>query len=89
MQAEFEAILTSDLADLEKLTQAYQFILKEQMAHGRREIELQQALGDQDALIKEKIKLGVMEYTNDIFGYCYLRVTGRRLDHDEPSQRRS
>lgn len=81
MQPEFEAIIASNLTELEKLTQAYQFILKEQMEHGRREIELQKAIGDQDQLVKEKIKLGVMEYTNDIFGYCYLRVTGRQFNH--------
>jgi hypothetical protein len=79
MQPEFEAILASDLPEAEKLTQAYQFIIQEQIAHARREIELQQALGDQEALIKEKIKLGVMEYTNDIFAFCYQRVTGRKL----------
>jgi hypothetical protein len=81
MQPEFESILASDLPEAEKLTQAYQFILQEQIAHARREIDLQKALGDEEALIKEKIKLGMMEYTNDIFAYCYLRVTGRKLAH--------
>jgi hypothetical protein len=82
MQPEFEAILASDLPDVEKLSRAYQFILDDQMAYGRREIELQKALGDEEALIKEKIKLGVMEYTHGIFAYCYLRVTGKKLSHE-------
>lgn len=81
MQPEFEAILASDLPEIEKLTQAYQSIMQEQIAHGRREVELQKALGDEEALIKEKIKLGVLEYSNDIFAFCYLRVTGRALPH--------
>lgn len=82
MHSEFESIISSNLSDIEKLTQAYQIILQEQMAHSRHEIELQKALGDQDALIKEQIKLNVMEYTNGIFDYCYFRVTGRKFHHD-------
>jgi len=79
MDPKFEAILSSNLPELEKLTHAYQFILQEQIAYSRREIELQNAIGDEQALVKEKIKLGVMQYTNDIFAFCYLRVTGRKL----------
>lgn len=79
MQPEFETILASDLPEAEKLTRAFQFILREQIAHEQREIELQKATGDEAALIKEKIKLGVMEYVNEIFAYCYLRVTGKKL----------
>jgi hypothetical protein len=78
----FEAILSSNLPELEKLTRAYQFILHEQIAHARGEIELQKAIGDEQALVKEQIKLGVMQYTNDIFAFCYLRVTGRKLANE-------
>lgn len=79
MQPEFEALLASDLPEAEKLTRTYQFIMQEQIAHARRAIELQTAIGDQEALIKEKIKLGVLEYASEIFAFCYLRVTGKRL----------
>lgn len=79
MQPEFEAILASDLSDLEKLTQTYRFILKEQIAIAQREIELQRALGDQEKMIKEKIKKGVMENSASIFAFCYLKVTGHPL----------
>lgn len=79
MQPEFEAILASDLPDLEKLTQAYRFILKDQIAIAQREIELQKALGDQEKMIKEKIKKGAIEYSASIFAFCYLKVTGRQL----------
>ncbi|NUM45817.1 MAG: hypothetical protein HUU38_14025 [Anaerolineales bacterium] len=72
MPPEFDAILASDLPDLEKLTQAYQFILKEQIAIAQREIELQKALGDQEKMIKEKIKKGTIEYSASIFSFCFL-----------------
>lgn len=83
MQPEFEAILASDLPDIEKLTQAYRFIIKEQIAIARREIELQKAIGDQEKMIKEKIKMGAIEYSASIFAFCYLKVTGRALPHDQ------
>jgi hypothetical protein len=79
MQPEFEAILASDLPDLEKLTQAYRFVLKDQITIANREIELQKALGDQEKMIKEKIKKGAIEYSASIFAFCYLKVTGRQL----------
>ncbi|MBN2147370.1 MAG: hypothetical protein JW726_08275 [Anaerolineales bacterium] len=79
MQPEFEAILSSDLPQAEKLTRAFQLIIQQQIAYGQREVELLQALGDEEALVKEKIKLGVMQYVNEIYAYCYLRVTGRKL----------
>ena len=82
MKPEFEAILTSDLPDLEKLTRAYQLILQDHIAHAQGEIELYKAIGDQQALVKEQIKLGVIEYTYDTFAFCYLRVTGRKLTHE-------
>jgi hypothetical protein len=81
MQPEFENILASDLPDIEKLTQSFQLILKEHIEHEKHEVELQKALGDQEELIKTQIKLGVYEYTNDIFAFCYLRVTGRKLSN--------
>lgn len=81
MQPEFEAILASDLPEAEKLARAYQFIIEDQIAHGHREVELQQALNDENELIKAKIKVGVLEYSYSIFTFCYLRVTGKKLSH--------
>jgi hypothetical protein len=81
MQPEFEAILASDLPEAEKLARAYQFIVEDQIVHGHREVELQQALNDEDELIKAKIKVGVLEYSYSIFTFCYLRVTGKKLAH--------
>lgn len=79
MQPEFEAILASDLPETEILSRAYQYIMQEQIAFSRREIELQKAIGDQQALVKEQIKMGVLEYASEIFAFCYLRVTGKKM----------
>ena len=79
MQPEFEAILASDLLEVEKLARAYQFVVEDQIAHGHRDVELQHALNDEEELIKAKIKVGVLEYAYSIFTFCYLRVTGKKL----------
>ena len=78
MQKEFEAIIASNLPEAEKVARAYQWIIDDQIAHSRNEIELLKALGDQENLIKEQIKLGVIEYTAGIFAFCYQQATGRK-----------
>ena len=82
MQPEFEAILASDLPEAEKLARAYQLIITQHMEHSRREIELLKAMGDKEALVKEQIKLGVLEYSLGVWAHCYWRVTGRKVTDD-------
>jgi hypothetical protein len=82
MQPEFEEILKSDLTDVEKLAQAYVFILRQQQTFAQNEIELQSAIGDKQALLKEQIKKGVLKYSGEIFAFCYYRVTGKKLQDD-------
>lgn len=79
MQPEFEQILAQDLPETEKLARAYLFILQQQQTYAQNEIELQKALGDQEMLVKEQIKHGVLKYSAEIFAYCYYRTTGRSL----------
>lgn len=79
MQPEFEEILKSDLPDSEKLARAYLFILRQQQTFAQNEVELQKAIGDESAVIKEKIKHGVLKYSGEIFAFCYQRVTGKKL----------
>jgi hypothetical protein len=79
MQPEFEEIIKSDLPDVDKLAQAFMLILKQQQAFSDNEIELQKAIGDNELLVKEQIKKGVLKYSGEIFAYCYFRTTGRKL----------
>ena len=78
MQKEFEAIIASDLPEAEKVARAYQWIIDDHISHSRNEIELLRALGDQENLVKEQIKLGVYEYTAGIFAFCFQQATGRK-----------
>jgi hypothetical protein len=78
VQPEFEQILASDLPEIEKLSRAFLCILRQQEAFSLYEIELQKALGDEQAVLKEQIKAGVLKYSGEIFAFCYYRVTGKR-----------
>ncbi len=83
---EFDEIISSDLSDLEKLNRAYRWTASQWIVAMRRQVELEQAIGDREAMIKEQIKLGMMETALEMFEHCYLRVTGRRVRNDEPKR---
>ncbi|MBN2550039.1 MAG: hypothetical protein JXB15_12825 [Anaerolineales bacterium] len=83
MQPEFEAILAADQPELEKVTRAFQWIIAEHTTHSRHEIELLRALGDQENLVKEQIKLAAIEHALSIYAFCYQRATGRRLGNEQ------
>jgi hypothetical protein len=68
---------TSDLSDVEKLAQAFGWITGRIVEHGQHEVEIARAMQDQERLIKEQIKLGVMQHARGIFDFCHKQVTGR------------
>ena len=80
----FDEIIASDLSDLEKLNRAYRWTVSQSIAAIRSQVELQQAIGDREAMIQEQIKLGMMETAWEMFEHCYIRVTGRRVRNGEP-----
>ena len=75
---EVRKTIKSDLSEVEKLAQVFQRITGKYIGHSQQEIELLKALGDQESLVKEQIKLGVMNHARGIFQDCYLRITGRK-----------
>ena len=79
LSPKIEAIMSADLAEIEKLSQAYVLILSQHIQIAERETEVFKALGDHDAIIKEQIKANTMAYTLDLFHQLHLRATGRRV----------
>jgi hypothetical protein len=71
-------ILATDLPDVDKLAQAFDAITARYVEHAQHEIELARALQDPESVVKEQIKLGVMEHARTILDDCYRLVTGRR-----------
>ncbi len=75
---EFNAIFESDLDEIEKLAQAFQWITGRYIEFGEQEIELLRAMQDKETLVKEQIKLSTIKHTRSVFYDCYRRATGRR-----------
>ncbi len=69
--------------DLRRLAAAFGRLTGDFMAHEANQIELAGALCDDDALLKARIKYGVMAHARQMFQYCYRRVTGEEAP-DEP-----
>ena len=78
MKSEFEAILASNLPDIDKLVKAFNCIMLMYEASSKAEIELCKVLGDDQALVKEQIKQSTLQHSQDILTFCYTRITGRK-----------
>ncbi len=76
---DFNRIIDSDLPDLEKLVRVYRLATSDFIEASRRQTELLQVMGDKEQIIKEQIKLGVMESAWEMFENCFLKVTGKKM----------
>lgn len=74
---EIQEIAEKDLPDVEKLAQAFYLLTGRYVEHAQNEIELRRAMGDEESVIKERIKSGVMETARGIFQDCYRVIIGR------------
>jgi hypothetical protein len=74
----FRQIRNSDLCEIEKLTQAFQWMTSRILALSEKEIELARAMKDEEALIREQIKYEVMKSARGIFQECYRAMFGRK-----------
>ena len=78
-QDEFDAILASDMPDIDKLAWAFGRITDSIIDYTRQEIDMAAALHDQDARIRVQIKRDTVKHARHIFAMNYLRVTGRSV----------
>jgi hypothetical protein len=69
-------IKASDQSEVEKVAQAFDWVTSQIVENGQREIELAKAMKDQDSLVKEQIKLSMMNHARGIFQACFKHVTG-------------
>ena len=74
--AVFHRIKESDLSEAEKLTRAFGWVTSRIIEHARQEIELAQAMSDQESVVKAQIKLSVMEHARNIYQDCYRFMIG-------------
>jgi hypothetical protein len=80
--AEMKAIHEGEGSDLEKVLRAYDLVTRSYMQEIAHELEVQRALGDTQAAIKEQIKLGVMQSARGMMEYCHRYMTGKGAWHE-------
>jgi len=78
-------IMGADLPEIEKLAQAFGYIIQQHIDITRRECELHKELGDKNALIKLQVQLSTMEYMLGVFLYCHRQVMWRRVPNEKSS----
>ena len=81
MMPKVDEIMATDLPDIEKLAQAFGYLMEQYIAIAGREQDLQKALGDKEAVLKMQIQKNTLEYALSMFEDCYRRATGRRVTY--------
>ena len=76
---EIEEIARKPLPDIEKLAQAFDLLSRRYVEQAHNETELRRAMGDEESMIKERIKAGVMETARSMFQECYRMIAGRSV----------
>lgn len=77
MMPKINEIMAQNLTDVEKLTQAFIYLMEQHIDIARKEQELQKVLKDKDALMKMKVQGNTLEYALNVFKDCLRLATGR------------
>jgi hypothetical protein len=72
-----EQVYQSDSPDIEKMAEAFGYLSGVVMEQSENQIELLAAMSDEENLIKERIKHGVIKMNRDWFNLIYRKITGR------------
>jgi hypothetical protein len=76
LQKTLDAIYDSDEPDVLKLARAFDAVTAAYTDRAAADIELFKAMGDDENVLKERLKHGVMANARNIFNDCYRRITG-------------
>ena len=77
-QAGLDRIAGSDLSEMEKLIQTYDWVTRRIIELAQREIELARAMSDEELAVKQSIKMNTLKLARGVFQDCYLRASGSR-----------
>jgi hypothetical protein len=77
-QDRVDAIVASDLPDIDKLKQGFGLVTSTIIEQAGREIELAKAKHDREERIKVQIKRSTMNAAREVFDTWYTRITGRK-----------
>ena len=74
----YDHILHSKDPEVDKLAQIFDAITRQYVTDSEHQLEVLQAMGDDENRLKELIKLGMMRNAREIFAFSYRQVTGRK-----------
>jgi hypothetical protein len=74
----YDHILRSKEPDVDKLAKLFDAITRMYVTEYDNQLQVLQALGDDENRLKEQIKLGMMQHAREIFANSFRRVTGRK-----------
>lgn len=74
----YDPILRSKDPEVDKLCQLFDAITRMYVSEYDHQVQVLQALGDDENRVKELIKLGVMQHARAIFADSFRQVTGRK-----------
>ena len=72
-----DELKTSDRTDAEKIAVAFGHITGNIIDYGQHEIDLARAISDQDAVVKQQIKVETVKHARSVFEMCYKMMIGR------------
>ena len=83
-KGELDAIIASDLPQMDKLAEAFRGLTGFIIEATERQIELARAMKDDEETTKHQVKLETIKHARKIFQTCYWHVTGRwAWDHED------
>jgi hypothetical protein len=71
-------IKNSSLPEVRKLARAFSWVTDRIITHAEEEVEAARALRDEEAAIKQQVKMETIRHARAVFEECYLLATGRK-----------
>ena len=68
--------------DVQKIMEAFDYITTQIIEQSEKDIELNRALGDGEAVIREQVKMSTIIHARSILNLCHQRVIGKEV-YDE------
>jgi hypothetical protein len=78
----YMTVMGSDLAEIDKLKEAYKLVSDFYIIHGEREIELHRAMNDRENMIKQQIKVSAIRHMQEVFDAAYQKATGQKVTYE-------
>ncbi|MCA9932630.1 MAG: hypothetical protein H6662_18535 [Ardenticatenaceae bacterium] len=74
----YEAVMASELAEVDKVKEAFKLVTDFFLLHSEHEIEVLRAMSDRENLVKEQIKASTIRSMQGILADAYRQATGRK-----------